>query len=342
MQETLKVVLGLLTIGGPIVLYIVGPRIGRPRLLAHVALAAVVALAAYFLGELMFVALALALKAEHDVADLAARLGGVPVAAAALWLTFRRRRFGRVAPRPKLSSRRRDHLPQADKKKSESARTCTRCQAALAWFRKDQGVEKKLPRDAVRFCTGCGALLLESTQPLSSPWRFRAPKKGRFEARSPPASDLREGFRRLGLFLDVALVVAALAQLSSNPDRAGKTLASAFFLWLLTPGRAREVLVSVKDSLSREDLVIADTRDGPLTLDSRSIAELWVRAAAEEYGSRFDLVATLRETSVIVPLVANLTATDAVNLAEHLAACLQLPAPTRLHELGMLSEARQG
>jgi hypothetical protein len=334
-QETFKVALGLLTIVGPIVLYIVGPRIGRPRLLAHGALAAVVAVVAFFLGELMFVALALALKAERDVANLVAQLGGVPVAAAALWLTFRRRRFGRVSPRAKPPSHPRHHLPRADKRKSETARTCTRCQAALAWFRKDNGVEKNLPRDAVRFCTGCGALVLEPTQPLSSPWRFRVPDRGRFEARTPPASDLREGFRRLGLFGVVVLVLAALGQLSVDPARAGRALASAFLLWLLTPKRARDVLVTVKDSSSREDLLIEDTRDGPLALDSRSIAELWVRAAADEYASRFDLVASLRETSVIVPLVANLTATDAINLAEHLAACLQLPAPTRLQDLGL-------
>jgi hypothetical protein len=139
----------------------------------------------------------------------------------------------------------------------------------------------------------------------------------------------------VGLFGDVVLVLAALGQLSDDPARAGRTLASAFLLWLVTPKRAREVLVSVKHSSSREDLLIEDTREGPLALDTRGIAELWVRAAADEYGSRFDLVATLRETSVIVPLVAHLTATDAINLAEHLAACLQLPAPTRLRDVGL-------
>jgi hypothetical protein len=329
-QEPFRVVLGLLTIVGPIVLYIVGPRIGRPRLLAHVGLAAVVALGSLFLGELLIVAIALAMKVESSVADLVAKVGGVLVAVAAIWLTFRRRRFGRVSPRPKTPSRRRHHLPQADKKVLETARTCARCQGALAWFRKNKGVENSLPRAAVRFCTTCGALMIEPTQRLSSPWRFRVPEQGRFEARTPPASDLRQGFRRLGVFLDVVLVLAALGQLSNNPAGAGKTLGATFFLWLVTPGRARDILVAVKQASRREDLLIEDTLSGPLTLDSRGIAELWVRARAEEYGSQFELVATLREKSEILTLVPNLTATDATNLAEHLAACLDIPAPTRL------------
>jgi hypothetical protein len=329
-QETFKAVLGLLTIAGPIVLYVVGPRIGRPRLLADVALAAVVALASFFLGELVFAGLALALRLDRNVANLVAQVGGVPVAVAGVWLTFRRRRFGRVSPRPKKTARSRHHLPQADKKSSEPAGTCARCHGALGGFRKDNGVEKSLPRDAVRFCTNCGALLIQPTQQLSNSWRFRVPEQGRFEARTPPASDLREGLRRLGVFFDVVLVLAAVGQFSDNPARAGKTLASAFLLWLITPRRVRDVLVTVKQTSSREDLLIEDTRGGPLTLDSRSIAELWVRATAAEYGSQLDLVATLRETSEVVTLVAHLTATDAINLAEHLAACLELPAPTRL------------
>lgn len=323
----------LLTIGGPIVLATVGPRIGRPRLLAHVALAAVVGIAAFFLGELVVVAIALVSKAERDVADRVAQVGGVLFAVGALWLTFRRRTFGSTSTRPpKRPARSRHQPPLASKagKEARDAGTCARCAGALARFRKDNGAEKSVPRDAIRFCTACGALLIDATHRLSSPWLFRVSEQARFEARSPPASDLRTGFRRLGIAGNVVLVLAAVGQFADTPARAGKTLASAFFLWLVTPGRARELLVTIQVGPNHEDLVIEDTVGGPVTLDSRSMTELWVRAKAGEYGSQFDLVATLKETSETVRLVGNLSATDALDLAEHLAACLQLPVSTRL------------
>jgi hypothetical protein len=237
----------------------------------------------------------------------------------------------RLEPDRDKERRRGAAAPSLNRPDRGIASKCVRCQGKLVELPAHMWVFT-IPKEWGRMCSTCSSCFVLADTKMPPYWLYAVPPGRLFEARTPPVNQNKQRLRLMGVALIAVLSLAWLGTIVSDPAAgAGILLTVIFLTWALLPGKPRQTLVALENDGRRRALVVEDTNAQPVAVDSAGIRELRVRAepGAEDIYS-VAVVAERRNGSEAQVIVGRMGLEGAVDLAEHLAACINVPANTRL------------